>query len=186
MDSIWMMALAAAVVLVVGAVAFRRIGKDYAHFGKLTKASSALQVLVFVLHGASSYVLLDSRFSAIDTGSPLFGFAVLLLAGGIVLVATTLGRFGVRRAVGQEATGLTCSGMYRRSRNPQVIFYGIAVFGYSMLWPSWGGIAWVIVFAILAQVMVKTEETHLKRAYGADYVAYCESTPRYVDLPGMK
>ncbi len=182
MNRVWVTAL----VLIVGALVFRRIGKDYARYGKLTKASSALQVLVFVLHGASSFILLDSRFSAIDTGNPLFGFAVLLIAGGLVLLATTMGRFGISKAVGQENSGLTCSGMYRRSRNPQVMFYGIAVLGYSMLWPSWSGIVWVVLYAILAQVMVKTEETHLKRAYGAGYVEYCEHTPRYIDLPGMK
>lgn len=182
MNRVWVTAL----VLIVAALVFRRAGQDYARDGKLTKATSALQVLVFVLHGASSLLLLDSRFSAIDTGSPVFGLAALLIVGGLVLLATTLRSVGVNKAVGQESSGLTCSGMYRRSRNPQVLFYGIAVVGYTLLWPSWSGIVWVVLYAILAQVMVKTEETHLKRAYGAGYVEYCEHTPRYIDLPGMK
>ncbi|MCK9357295.1 MAG: hypothetical protein M0R22_09180 [Dehalococcoidia bacterium] len=182
MNRVWVTAL----VLIVGALVFRRAGQDYARYGKLTKATSTLQVLVFVLHGASSLLLLDSRFSTIDTGSPVFGLAALLIIGGLVLLATTLKSVGVNKAVGQESSELTCSGMYRRSRNPQVLFYGIAVIGYTLLWPSWSGIVWVVLYAILAQVMVKTEETHLKRAYGAGYVEYCEHTPRYIDLPGMK
>ena len=176
----------AALVLVAGILVFRRAGKDYARLGRLRRSTSTLQVLVFVLHGVASLILLDSRPGAIDTASPLFGLALLLIAGGLILLASTMGRFGMSRAVGQETSGLTCSGMYRRSRNPQVMFYGIAVVGYMLLWPSWSGALWVVLYAILAQVMVKTEEAHLKRAYASEYVEYCEHTPRYIDLPGMK
>jgi len=182
MNRVWVTAL----VLIVGALVFRRAGKDYARYGRLTKATSALQVLVFVLHGASSLLLLDSRFSTIDTGSPVFGLAALLIVGGLVLLATTLGSFGVSKAAGQESSGLTCSGMYRRTRNPQVISYGVAVLGYGLLWPSWSGIIWLFLYFVLAHRMVTTEETHLRAAYGKEYVDYCQLTPRYFDLPGTK
>ena len=186
MDNLLIVGLAAVLLPIVAALVFRRLAGDYGRHGRLTKTSTALQIALFVLHGASSYVFLDSRLSTIDTGNPLFGFALVLIGGGIVLLLSTIGRFGLRRAVGQESAGLTCSGMYRKSRNPQVIFYGIVVVGYSLLWPSWTGAVWVVLYAVLAQMMVRMEESHLKRAYGAQYVDYCTSTPRYMDLPGMK
>ena len=185
-DDILKAGLVAVLLPIMGALVFRRLSRDYALHGRLTGTSTALQISLFVLHGASSYVLLDSHLSAIDTANPLFGFALVLIGGGLVLLLTTMGRFGVKRAVGQEASGLTCSGMYRKSRNPQVVFYGIVVVGYSLLWPSWTGVIWVILYAVLAEMMVRMEESHLKRAYGAEYVDYCTSTPRYMDLPGMK
>ncbi len=110
----------------------------------------------------------------------------MLIAAGLIMLLTTMGRFGVKRAVGQETSGLSCAGMYRRSRNPQLVFYGIAVVGYALLWPSWTGAIWVVLYAALAQMMVRTEEAHLKRAYGPEYVEYCTRTPRYIDLPRMK
>lgn len=168
------------------AIVQRKVGRDYREMGRLTSASSALQISVIVLHAASSYVLLDSRLSAIDTGSPLFGIALLLMAGGLIILVTTLVRLGVHRTVGQNESGLTCSGMYRRTRNPQVISYGIAVLGYALLWPSWNSVLWVVLYAVIAQMMVRTEEKHLRQAYGNDYVAYCQRTPRYMDLPGLK
>jgi protein-S-isoprenylcysteine O-methyltransferase Ste14 len=93
-----------------------------------------------VLHAASSIVFLESTLSGIDTSNPLFGFAVVLIAGGLVLLLSTIGRFGLRRAVGQEEpSSLVCIGMYQRSRNPQILFYGIVIVGYALLWPSWTG-----------------------------------------------
>jgi protein-S-isoprenylcysteine O-methyltransferase Ste14 len=179
--------VAVAVLLpVAGSLVFRKAARDYSDHGRLTRASAALEVAVFACHGAASLVFLDSRLSAIDTGNPLFGFGLVFIGGGLVLLLTTIVSFGVKRAAGRETSGLTCSGMYRRSRNPQVIFYGIAVLGYSLLWPSWTGAVWVILYIILAEMMVRTEETHLKQTFGAEFVGYCESTPRYIDVPRRK
>jgi protein-S-isoprenylcysteine O-methyltransferase Ste14 len=186
MDNLLTVGLLAVALTIAGAVVFRRAAYDYEHRGRLTPTSSALEIVLFILHGAASLVFLESRFSAIDTGNPLFGFALVLAIGGLVLLVTTLGRFGVRKAAGHDVSGLTCSGIYRKSRNPQIIFYGIAVAGYSLLWPSWTGALWVVVYAVLAAMMVRTEEKHLKNAYGEEYVDYCTRTPRYMDLPGMK
>lgn len=186
MDQIAPAALAGGLLLIGGVLVLRRAGADYRRNGHLTKASGLLQLLLFALHGTSSLVFLESDVGAIDAGNPLFGLAVLLVGGGLVMLFTTLGRFGVRRALGQESSDLTCSGMYRHSRNPQLVFYGITVVGYALLWPSWTGVLWVVLYAVLAEMMVRAEETHLKRAYGSEYVEYCSRTPRYLDLPGMK
>lgn len=178
--------LIAVLLLIAGAAVQRRVSHDYKRIGRLTTLSTALQISVIVLHAASSFVLLDPQGSAIDTGSPLFGIALLLMAGGLIMLATNLVRLGMRKTVGQDESGLTCSGMYRRSRNPQILSYGIAVIGYALLWPSWNSVLWVVLYAVIAQMMVRTEEKHLRQAYGNDYVAYCQRTPRYMDLPGLK
>jgi protein-S-isoprenylcysteine O-methyltransferase Ste14 len=186
MDRITLAALAGGILLIGGVLVFRRAGADYVRYGKLTRSSSLLQILLFVGHGASSLVFLDSDFGAIDTGNPLFGLAALLIVCGLGFLLSTLGRFGMRRASGGEVGALTCSGMYRRTRNPQVISYGVAVLGYALLWPSWTGIFWLLLYLVLAHRMVTTEESHLKAVFGKDYVEYCEQTPRYFDLPGTK
>lgn len=186
MDHTLQIAVIAVLLPSIGAVVQHKARRDYRRIGRLTALSSALQVSVIVLHAASSFVLLDSRLSVIDTGSPLFGIALLLTAGGLIMLIANLVRLGMRRTVGQDESGLTCSGMYRRSRNPQVLSYGIAVLGYSLLWPSWNSVLWVVLYAVIAQMMVRTEEKHLRHAYGNEYVTYCQHTPRYMDLPGLK
>jgi protein-S-isoprenylcysteine O-methyltransferase Ste14 len=179
--------IAIAVLLpLLGALVFRRVASDYDRYGSLGRMTNLMQAFVFVLHFAVSFVFLESTLSALDTSNPLFGFAMILLVGGIVLLVTARVQFGIRKTFGRGTPGLTCSGMYRKSRNPQVIFYGLMVIGYSLLWPSWTGGLWVVMWAILASMMVRTEEQHLKKAYGSEYVDYCTRTPRYMDLPGMK
>ena len=186
MDRVWTIALIASVLPILGALVFRRVGQDYEQQGKLTRFSTFLEVLIFFLHGASSYVFLDSRLSVIDVRSPLFGLAVVLLVGGLVMLFTAMGRLGVRKALGQDVTGLHCSGIYRRSRNPQILSYGLVVIGYSLFWPSWSGVLWLTIYGVIAHMMVRTEELHLRKTYGDSYVEYCERTGRYIELRGRK
>jgi protein-S-isoprenylcysteine O-methyltransferase Ste14 len=187
MDNLLTIGLVALMLPVVGALVFRRISRDYTRFGQLTRTGTALQVGLFVLHGVSSLLFLNSRLSTIEARDPLSGFALLLITGGLVMLLSTIKRFGVKRAVGQEEPGsLVCVGMYQRSRNPQILFYGIAIVGYALLWPSWTGAIWVVLYAVLASMMVRVEEQHLRRTYGNDYVDYCVHTPRLIDLPRRK
>jgi len=184
MDRAWSIALIAIVLPILGALVFRRVGQDYERRGRLTRVSTFLQVLIFFLHGASSYVFLDSRPGAIDVKNPIFGLAVVLLVGGLVMLFTAMGRLGVPKTLGQDVTGLHCSGMYHHSRNPQILSYGLVVTGYALLWPSWPGVLWLTIYAVIAHMMIRTEEVHLRKTYGDSYVEYCARTPRYIDLPG--
>ena len=186
MDSIWLVAFVAILLPIVAALIFRRVGQDYDRQGRLTRFATFLEILVFTLHGMSSYIFLDSRLSIIDKTDPLVGFSVVLIIGGLVLLLSTMGHLGHRTTLGQEAQGLTCSRMYRHSRNPQIMFYGFVVVGYSLLWPSWTGVLWIVLYAVIAQMMVRTEEKHLQTTYGKDYVEYCQITPRYVGTPRKK
>ena len=170
----------------LGALVFRRFRHDYERFDSLSRSSVVLGLLIFILHASSSYIYLDSRLSAIDTSSPLFGVSLVLIGGGLVLLLTSMGRLGGKKTIGQETTGLYCAHVYRHSRNPQVLFYGLAVVGYALLWPSWQGVIWVLLYAGLAHMMVRVEEDYLKRKYGKEYVEYCEYTPRYIDMPSAR
>ncbi|MFW6057153.1 MAG: methyltransferase family protein [Chloroflexota bacterium] len=178
--------LPAIVLLGAGALVFRRFGRDYEHLASLSRLSMLLGLLILVLHAVSSYVYLDSRLSTVDTSSPLFGLSLVLIIGGLVLLLTSMGRLGGKKTMGQDTNGLYCANMYRHSRNPQVLFYGLVVVGYALLWPSWQGVIWVLLYAGLAHMMVRVEEVHLKRKYGKEYVEYCAYTPRYIDMPGSK
>ncbi len=186
LETVTAIILPAVVLLGMGALVFRRFGRDYERIASLSRLSVLLGLLILVLHAASSYIYLDSRLSTVDTSSPLFGLSLVLIIGGLVLLLTSMGRLGGKKTIGQNTSGLYCAHMYRHSRNPQVLFYGLVVVGYALLWPSWQGVIWVLVYAGLAHMMVRVEEDHLKRKYGKEYVEYCEYTPRYIDMPGAR
>ena len=105
------------------------------------------------------------------------------MVGGVLLVALAMSRLGLGESVGKQMTDLRQSGLYQYTRNPQIVFYFFVAAGYALLWPSWSGAVWVVIYMFIAHLMVRTEEEHLSRVYGDDYKQFCEKTPRYIGIP---
>ncbi len=161
---------------------FRVVAQDYRSKGSLTSRSSFLETAIFFVHGCSSYLYLDSELSAIKFRSLSFALAVILIAFGLLALYFSMSRLGWAVSIGQEARGLHKAGLYRFSRNPQIVAYLLAVVGYSLLWPSLLGGIWVCLYLVIAHMMVSAEEQHLARLFGEKYREYCATTPRYVGL----
>ena len=105
------------------------------------------------------------------------------MAVGLAGVMVAMGRLSWRKSIGRDASGLQRTGLYRYTRNPQIVAYGLLVLGYALWWPSWSGLVWVMVYAAIAHIMVLAEEEHLRRVYGEAYETYCQRTARYLGLP---
>jgi len=175
--------IATAVLTAATLLIFRRVRADYLTHGSLTPLSSFLEVLIFFLHGSASYLFLDSQLAHVNTGSAAFVLSIVLIAVGLLAVLVPMSRLGFDTSVGQRVSGLEDSGLYRYTRNPQIVAYLMIVVGYALLWPSLAGALWSAVYVLIAHVMVRTEEEHLARVYGDDYRRYCERTPRYIGIP---
>jgi protein-S-isoprenylcysteine O-methyltransferase Ste14 len=175
-----------ALLLAAAVLIFGRVRRDYRASGKLTSFSTFLEVLIFFLHGSASYAFLDSDLTHINRANPLFFLSMLCMLVGVVMVAIAMGRLGMGESVGQQVSGLQQAGLYRYSRNPQIVAYSLVVIGYALLWPAWSGLVWVGLYLAIAHVMMRTEEEHLRRTYGAAYERYCARTPRYLGLPGWR
>jgi len=175
--------IATAVLTAATLLIFGRVRADYLTHGSLTPLSSFLEVLIFFLHGSASYLFLDSQLAHVNTGSAAFVLSIVLIAVGLLAVLVPMSRLGFDTSVGQRVSGLEDSGLYRYTRNPQIVAYLMIVVGYALLWPSLAGALWSAVYVLIAHVMVRTEEEHLARVYGDDYRRYCERTPRYIGIP---
>ena len=173
--------ITALLLIVVALVVFRIfVRRDYERKGRLTRFSGFLQLLLFSLHVLSSYVYLDPRLSHIRTDSPLFVPAIACMVAGLVLLALAMGGLGISVAMGLRVTGLRKSGLYRYTRNPQIVTGSLFYVGCAMLWPSWTGFIWLGLLWIILHIMVLTEEEHLRRTFGEEYECYCAETPRYL------
>jgi protein-S-isoprenylcysteine O-methyltransferase Ste14 len=166
--------------LLIAFIVFHRVEDEYRKKGKLTRLGSWLEILLFFLHGCSSYVFLDSRISEIDVSSVTFWLGCSLIMIGAVVTVLAMSRLGWGVAIGQETPGLRTEGFYRYSRNPQLVGYFFLIVGYALFWPSWSGIAWVFLYGVIALRMVKAEESHLEALYQAQYQNYCDRTPRFL------
>lgn len=171
-----------AILLASAFFVFARVRSDYRTHGKLSRPVAILQTGYFCAYALCSYLFLDSRLSHVQTTGPLFFLALVLMLLGFLAVLFSMPFLG-RRSFGQEIGCLRTDGLYRYSRNPQLAGGFLFIAGYTMLWPSWTGAAWASLWLVIAQLMVRTEEEHLRRVFGDAYREYCARTPRYLGWP---
>jgi len=161
---------------------FARVRSDYRALGRLSRPIAILQVAYFCVYALASYAFLDSRMSQVNTNGVLFPLALVLMMIGFLLVVFSMPFLG-RRSFGQEVGSLRTGGLYRYSRNPQLVGGFLFIVGFAMLWPSWQGALWACLWLVIAHWMVRGEETHLQNVFGDAYRDYCACTPRYLGLP---
>ena len=107
---------------------------------------------------------------------------LICIAVGLALGFGTMIWFGLRRALGLQVDGLIQRGLYRVTRNPQLVGGSLLVIGTVALWPSWYALGWAALYGVVGHLMVMTEEEHLRQVYGEAYERYCERVPRYLGL----
>jgi protein-S-isoprenylcysteine O-methyltransferase Ste14 len=161
---------------------FARVRSDYQTHGRLSRPIAILQVAYFCVYALASYAFLDSRLSHVNTGGLLFPLALVLMLIGFLMVLFSMPFLG-RRSFGQEVGTLRTSGIYRYTRNPQLVGGFFFIVGYAMLWPSWKGVLWACLWLVIAHLMVRDEEVHLEHVFGDAYRDYCARTPRYLGPP---
>jgi protein-S-isoprenylcysteine O-methyltransferase Ste14 len=178
----------AVVVFVVALVVFRVVALNYRRYGKLKPLATTLQVAIFALHGTLFHVgLMTTRWPSFPDSSLQVVIGALVGAGGLALLFAGIGVFGsLARMIGRRVDALKQSGVYKYSRNPQLVGYGLFILAFVILWPSWLTLIGIIVYCGMAHVMSHVEEQHLRKQHGTSYQAYCERTPRYLGIPKSK
>jgi protein-S-isoprenylcysteine O-methyltransferase Ste14 len=171
-------------VLLAGAfLVFGRVRSEYRARGALSRPTAGLQVAFLCAYALSSYAFLDARLSQVNAASVLFVVAITLMILGLLMIVLSMPFLG-KRSFGEETGGLCTTGIYRYSRNPQLLGGFLFILGYALLWPSWMGLLWVALWPVIMHLMVRGEEEHLEAVFGDAYRRYCELTPRYLGLPG--
>lgn len=176
----------ALIVLVAAYIIFRQqVPENYRRLGKLTPRTSALQLAVFAGVMALPYTFNPPEWpwfwllaGPTSREQQLTGLAVIIL--GLLLAFGVMFWFGWRRAFGLEVKGLVRSGIYRFSRNPQVLGWYLMALGVAIQWPSWDALTFVGLYGIAAHWLILSEEEHLLKVFKKEYEAYCQKTPRYL------
>ena len=154
--------------------------RDYRRRGRLSPPVIFLGSLVFFAWGGFPIVYGMKDWPAVHVGLGWYLAGSILLWGGLAVLFLGMAQLGIWRAFGQRKDELIRHGLYRFSRNPQIVGCALYGVGFAVLWPSWYALGWVLMFAFLAHVMVRTEEAHLQRLFGAKYKEYCRRVSRYV------
>lgn len=181
--------MAAFLLLLGGFVVFRvLVRRDYQRRGRLTPLTSLLELAIWLLFVCFPYLynppdwwLVCFANTPVSPVPKIIGSA--LVAVGMCVALIAMAGLGVRTTMGDKTQALRETGLYRVSRNPQLVGGGLAVLGVAVLWPSWYALGWVVLYGVIGHLMVLAEEEHLRSAHGEAYARYCERIPRYIGIP---
>ena len=183
MDEICIYFVGTMLLILAGILVFRfLVRRDYRHRGRLSVGVTILQSLLFFTYGGFPAVYLSSDWPKVHVGWFLHGFGLLLLIAGLIFLLLWMIRLGVLTSLGRGMGRLETGGIYRATRNPQALACGSFVLGFSLLWPSWFAVGWMLLYGFLIHLMVLAEEEHLARQFGEEYLDYCSRVPRYLGL----
>src|SRR6266540_2107487 len=104
---------------------------------------------------------------ATGSASPLGGS--LALVGAIVYIAARLQFRSFRLTWGLAADRLVTTGVYRLSRNPQLVGWGLLLLGVAVVGRSGAALLLATMFWASCLLSVPLEERALVRSYGAAY-----------------
>lgn len=122
--------------------------------------------------------LVSQSFTGAD--SPMH--EIVELVGWAAIMIAVVGRAWCSLYIGgRKKAEIVTRGPYSVSRNPLYVFSFIGAFGVGA---QSGGVTIALLFALAAWAVfaltVRREEAWLESAFGAEYVAYRERTPRFL------
>jgi protein-S-isoprenylcysteine O-methyltransferase Ste14 len=176
--------LGSILLLVLGYFVFRRIVRnDYLKNGKLSHFSSFLEFLFFALHANFSYIFLPSKWPYLPSmPENIYQHIISLICVfiGLIGLIWSMIPLGFFRTMGLKSVHLKKNGLYRYSRNPQIIFYLLILIGVFISYPTFYSVGWIIIYLVVGHLMILTEEEYLQKKYKDNYRAYCKKVPRYI------
>lgn len=182
--------LAALFLFLFGYVLFRVIARrEYLRKGKLSFISSFLEFVFFALHANAMYLFIPVKWPRLPslTNHPILYYpSLLLIIIGLLIVCTAMIPLGYRRTMGVKSNKLKVNGLYKYTRNPQLIGYYLILIGFILSYPSLYAVGWLIVFSVISHLMVITEEEYLTNLYGREYQDYFNRIPRYLSFRVLK
>ena len=157
--------------------------------GELTLQSSFLELVFFAFHAIMMYVFIPVTWLKLPplSNHPVWHIVSLIsILLGLIILGASMVPLGFKRTMGLKSSNLKTNGLYKISRNPQVIGYSFVLTGFIISYFSVYAIGWFVLFGINIHWMVLSEEEYLKKKYGEIFEAYLREVPRYLDARSFR
>ena len=146
-------------------------------------APPPLIYLGFLLAGYGVGQLVSEPSLGLDVGLRR-GLAFALVIGGLLLdgiAAGTFRRLGTPPEPWKPTTALATDGLYRFSRNPIYVGFGITYAGFALAMDSPVALALLVpCLMVIDRFVVVREERYLTTKFGAEYQAYQGKVRRWL------
>jgi protein-S-isoprenylcysteine O-methyltransferase Ste14 len=173
-------------LLLFGFLLFRVLARrDYLNEGKLTLTTSFLEFVIFAFHANMIYLFIPVNWPQLPPLSENTAICICskcLIIIGLAIVFGAMIPLGYNRTMGLKSHKLQTSGLYKFTRNPQVLGYYIVLFGFAVSYPSLYTAGWILLFCFIGHIMITTEEEYLRKIYRERYEYYCKEVPRYITI----
>lgn len=178
--------LYSALFLLTAYIVFRVvIKKDYEKRLRLSPVSCLLEILVFAIHANLIYLALPTKwpdFPQLPENSAIKIVSILLFVVGTIGLIISWFSLGTKPSLGQDKNILRTDGLYKYSRNPQLVGYGLMLASFTIMFFSYLVIIWFLLYIIASYFMVKSEEEFLEQIYKEEYIVYCRQVPRIIKI----
>jgi protein-S-isoprenylcysteine O-methyltransferase Ste14 len=119
-------------------------------------------------------------------GAALWAGAAIGLIGVAIYLSGRVRFRSFRLAWGLTTERLVTDGVYRFTRNPQLIGWMLMEFGAAVMGRSGAALVLAILFVPACAVCIKLEERVLLARFGEEYRRFIEGTPRYLGWAGQR
>ncbi|AIQ36707.1 isoprenylcysteine carboxyl methyltransferase [Paenibacillus sp. FSL R5-0345] len=110
-----------------------------------------------------------------------FGVGVAALGCFIFIQAMIAMRTSWRVGIDKTTvTKLITNGIYKFSRNAAFVGFDLMFLGLYLMYPNLLTLIIFLLNIIAIHLLILQEEQHLKSVFGAEYIKYCNRTPRYI------
>lgn len=182
MHVVW---IGAALVVVLLLLCVRRVRQEYRTQATLSFVTTVAVWVTYSLHFVltaysswrSLWMLPLQRQVAIGAGATLSLLGVALFVAGIREFRS------LKRMSGMRVDRLVVTAIYRWSRNPQNVGWGLFLLGTALSGRSAMALCLVGLFWLSFRLYLPEEERLLERLYDEDYGEYRHRTHRYFGLP---
>ena len=158
---------------------------DYKNNQRLSPLSSVLGILLFGVHGNSIYLILPTKWPYLPQIKEYPGIEMVfvgILGIGIIILLISWFKLGTKVSMGVDKNRIQTGGIYKYSRNPQLVGYGLILASFLIAYFSYMVLIWFLIYLIAAFFMVKTEEEFLEQKYNEEYKEYCRQVPRIIKI----
>lgn len=181
----WLFIPGLALLLVLGAVVGKRLTQEYRN---RRDASITTVTFIWALSGIHfGLVVVAAAWSTWHFSIPaplsLGGGVVLVSVGAVICAAAAYTFRSVKRLNFLEHSRLVTEGIYRWSRNPQLVGWTLVLVGLGLLRGSGMVLLLAGLFWVSYRLHLPTEEEHLRRVFGDAYEAYQRRTHRHFGPP---
>jgi protein-S-isoprenylcysteine O-methyltransferase Ste14 len=157
------------------------VRNDYLKTARLRPVSYILETLVFALHANAVYLAWPAPWPELPPrpeNQLLFTTSSVVFITGMVILVVSFTSLGGKPSFGLDKNKLKTTGLYRYSRNPQLVGYGLMLLSFTVAYFSWPMVIWFALYLIISSFMIRTEEEFLTLKYGDSYKTYREQVPR--------